>query len=383
MESIVVLGSTGSIGSNTLDILSRMKNRYKLLGISFNNNTKKAIKQIEMYKPIFVCCGKNADINLLKNKFKNIRFLQGEEGIVEMISMKDVDFVVNALVGTSGLLPTYYTLKNKKKLALANKESLVIAGKIFSDMAKENSIEIIPIDSEHSAIYQCLEGRKGEDVDSIIITASGGPFLHRENFENITLEDALNHPNWSMGNKITIDSATMMNKGFEIIEAKWLFNVGYDRIKVVVHKESILHSAVEFADGSIMAQLGAHDMRIPISYALSKPRRLNLEFKINLADIAALHFENPDFERFSTLNLAYGALKKEDKNLSLILNAADEVAVSYFLNKKIKFTDIFKILKYSYAKFENNLNSDIFALKEETKKIKKEVSLLIKKEIGG
>ncbi len=382
MENIVVLGSTGSIGKNTLDIISRT-DMYKLIGISFNKNIEEAEKQIEKFHPFYVCSGEETDTSELEKKYKDITFLRGKDGLEELSSLKEADIYVNALVGTNGLIPTYIVLKNNKKLALANKESLVIAGKIFQKMAKKNSVEIIPIDSEHSAIYQCLEGRDKNFVNSIILTASGGPFFTRNDFSNITIEDALNHPTWSMGKKVTIDSATMMNKGFEIIEARWLFDISPDKIKVLIHKESIVHSAVEFIDGSIIAQMGAHDMRIPIAYALTKPRRIELEFKTDLATIGSLHFEKPDYEKFPTINLAYESLKKEGKNLGLVLNAADEVAVNFFLRGKIRFIDIFTILERAFNKFENNLSSDIFYIDKETQLIKKDIESFIEKDFNG
>ncbi len=383
MENIVVLGSTGSIGRNTLDIISRLDN-YKVIGLSFNRNIDEAKKQIQQFKPQYVCCGKKEYADQLKKIYKDIIFYYEKEGLLELSSLKDADVFVNALVGTSGLMPTYYILKNNKRLALANKESLVVAGSLFRKMADEVNAEIIPIDSEHSAIYQCLENRDIHQVNSILLTASGGPFLDKDNFETIIAKDALNHPTWSMGQKITIDSATMMNKGFEAIEARWLFDVSYDKINIVIHKESIMHSAVMFKDGSIIAQLGAHDMRIPISYALTKPNRLELEFKIDLAEIGSLHFQKPDYERFPTLQLALKALKDENKNLGLILNAADEIAVNYFLNGKIKFTHIFDILKKACLLFEDKQKDNIFEIDKETIFIKNEIIDLIEKDfIGG
>ncbi len=383
MENIVVLGSTGSIGKNTLDIISRT-DKYNLLGISFNKNIKEAKKQIEKFHPSFVCAGENTDISTLQKEYKDITFFKDKDSLERLSSLQEADIFVNALVGTAGLIPTYFILKNGKKLALANKESLVIAGKIFRNMANNQNLEIIPIDSEHSAIYQCLEGRDKKLVNSIILTASGGPFFDRRDFKNITIKDALNHPTWSMGKKVTIDSATMMNKGFEIIEARWLFDMDYNKIKVVIHKESIVHSAVEFIDGSIIAQMGAHDMRIPIAYALTKPDRINLEFKTDLTSLGSLHFEKPDYDRFPTINFAYESLKKEEKNLGLVLNAADEIAVDCFLKGKIVFSDIFKIIEKAFYKFENNLNGDIFYIEKETRLIKKEIESLIEKDfIGG
>ncbi len=383
MENIVVLGSTGSIGKNTLDIISRT-DKYNLLGISFNKNIKEAKKQIEKFHPSFVCAGENTDISTLQKEYKDITFFKGKDSLERLSSLQEADIFVNALVGTAGLIPTYFILKNGKKLALANKESLVIAGKIFRNMANNQNLEIIPIDSEHSAIYQCLEGRNKKLVSRIILTASGGPFFDRRDFKNITIQDALNHPTWTMGKKVTIDSATMMNKGFEIIEARWLFDMDYNKIKVVIHKESIVHSAVEFIDGSIIAQMGAHDMRIPIAYALTKPDRINLEFKTDLTSLGSLHFEKPDYDRFPTINFAYESLKKEEKNLGLVLNAADEIAVDCFLKGKIVFSDIFKIIEKAFYKFENNLNGDIFYIEKETRLIKKEIESLIEKDfIGG
>lgn len=379
MENIVVLGSTGSIGSNTLDIL-RKSHKYKLLGLSFNKNIDLAMEQIKEFKPSYVCCADSCYADIIKEKFSNITVLMSQDGLCEMASLDGADYVVNALVGTSGLLPTYFAIKSQKKFALANKESLVIAGRLFYEMAKKNSVEIIPIDSEHSAIYQCLENREKDDVSSIILTASGGPFLNRKNFDNISVEDALNHPNWSMGKKITIDSATLMNKGFEIMEARWLFDMTYDKINVLVHKESVVHSAVEFIDGSILAQLGVADMRIPINYALFKPRRLKLNFKLDLSTIGKLTFEKPDFDMFPTLNFAYDALKKEDKNLGLLLNAADEIAVNYFVAHKIKFKSIFDILKYAVYNFEDNLSDDIYEIAEETAMVEREIKNLIEKD---
>ena len=383
MENIVVLGSTGSIGKNTLDIISRT-DKYNLLGISFNKNIKEAKKQIKKFHPSFVCAGENTDISTLQKEYKDITFFKGKDSLERLSSLQEADIFVNALVGTAGLIPTYFILKNGKKLALANKESLVIAGKIFRNMANNQNLEIIPIDSEHSAIYQCLEGRDKKLVSRIILTASGGPFFDRRDFKNITIQDALNHPTWTMGKKVTIDSATMMNKGFEIIEARWLFDMDYNKIKVVIHKESIVHSAVEFIDGSIIAQMGAHDMRIPIAYALTKPDRINLEFKTDLTSLGSLHFEKPDYDRFPTINFAYESLKKEEKNLGLVLNAADEIAVDCFLKGKIVFSDIFKIIEKAFYKFENNLNGDIFYIEKETRLIKKEIESLIEKDfIGG
>ena len=381
MQRLVVLGSTGSIGKNTLDIVRRTR-KFDIVGLSCFKNTDALIEQIDEFKPQFVCVVDREFARRVKQRFPYLEVFEGKSGLIEMVQRNDVDFVVNALVGTAGLLPTYYTIISKKKLALANKESLVIAGKIIKDLAKTKNVEIVPIDSEHSAIYQCLEGRRKEDVEKLILTASGGPFFKREDFDNITVDEALSHPNWNMGKKITIDSATMMNKGFEIIEAHWLFDVPYEKIDVVIHKESIVHSAVEFIDGSIIAQIANHDMRIPISYALFKPKRVSLPFKLDITSVGNLSFEKPDFGRFPTLTFAYEALKEEKKNLGLVLNVADELAVSAFLERKIHFKDIFVILERSMEMFESRIPGDILGVEQQIEWVRMGVLELINK-IGG
>ncbi len=381
MQRLVVLGSTGSIGKNTLDIARRTQ-KFDVVGLSCFRDTDALIEQIDEFKPKFVCVVDREFAKRVKQRFHYLEILEGKDGLVEMVQRNDVDFVVNALVGTAGLLPTYYTIISKKKLALANKESLVIAGKIIKDLAKAKNVEITPIDSEHSAIYQCLEGRRKEDVEKLILTASGGPFFKRKDFDSITVDEALSHPNWNMGKKITIDSATMMNKGFEIIEAHWLFDIPYKKIDVVIHKESIVHSAVEFVDGSIIAQIANHDMRIPIAYALFKPKRVSLPFKLDIASVGNLSFEKPDFRKFPTLTFAYKALREEKKNLGLVLNVADELAVSAFLERKIRFKDIFVILEKSVEMFESKIPSDILDVEQQIEWVRIGVLELINK-IGG
>ncbi len=381
MQRLVILGSTGSIGKNTLDIVRKTKT-FDVVGLSCFKNTDILIEQINEFKPRFVCIAEEGLSREVKQRFPYLEVLEGKNGLIEMVQRDDVDFVVNALVGTAGLLPTYYTILSKKRLALANKESLVIAGKIITDLAKVRGVEIVPIDSEHSAIYQCLEGRRKEDVKKLILTASGGPFFDRGDFDNITVDEALSHPTWDMGKKITIDSATMMNKGFEIIEAHWLFGVPHEKIEVVVHKESIVHSAVEFVDGSIIAQIANHDMRIPISYALFKPNRVNLPFKLDLASVGSLSFERPDFDRFPTLTFAYEALKSEKKNLGLVLNVADELAVNAFLEGRVNFKDIFRVLEESIERFESEMPGDILDVEREIERVRAGVLKLISK-IGG
>ncbi|MGC9168157.1 MAG: 1-deoxy-D-xylulose-5-phosphate reductoisomerase [Desulfurella sp.] len=376
MENILILGSTGSIGQNVIEVIKK-GSKYNIIGIAFNKNITKAIEQIEKLKPKYVYVGQLEYISQLKNLFPYIEFFSQNE-LSELIAKNDIDFVINAFVGSAGILPSYYAIYYKKKFALANKESLVVAGKILTELAKKNKIEIVPIDSEHSAIYQCLEGKR-QFLKKIILTASGGPFrlTDKERFESITKEMALNHPKWNMGAKITIDSATMMNKGFEIIEAGWLFDVDSKQIEVVVHKECIVHSAVELIDGSIIAQMAQPDMKLPIAYALYKPSRLEFENRISLIDIGTLTFEKPDLDKFELLALAQDAFRKKDKNCGLLLNAADEVCVEYFLQNKIKFTDISKIIKKIMEDFEDKMPENIFDLQNQTQLIKKETEKVI------
>lgn len=378
MENILILGATGSIGRNAIDVIDQ-SNKYNIIGIAFNKNIEKAIDQIKKIKPKYVYLGTKEYIAPLKNLFPSIEYFWPET-LEELIAKDDINFVLNAFVGSAGILPSYYSLLYKKKIALANKESLVVAGKILMDLAKKNNIEIIPIDSEHSAIYQCLENKR-QYLNKVILTSSGGPFrdLKKEYFANITKEMALNHPKWVMGAKITIDSATMMNKGFEILEAGWFFDLDISQIEVVIHKECIVHSAVEFLDGSIIAQMGLPDMKIPIAYALYKPERIVLNNKLSLTEIGSLSFKKPDFDKFELLGLAQEAFQKKGKNLGLLLNAADEVCVDNFLKGEIKFTHIPEIIKNIIKIFEDNLPNDIFELKKQTQIIKREAQNLIDK----
>lgn len=378
MENVLILGSTGSIGQNAIEVIKK-GSKYNIIGIAFNKSIKKAIEQIKLLKPRYVYVGQAEYIDQLKNMFPDIEYFT-KETLVDLIAKTDVDFIINAFVGSAGILPSFYAIYYKKKFALANKESLVVAGKILTDLAKKNNVEIIPIDSEHSAIYQCLDGKR-QYLNKIILTASGGPFRQTEKgqFKNITREMALNHPKWNMGAKITIDSATMMNKGFEVIEAGWLFDLNSNQIEVVVHKECIVHSAVEFIDGSIIAQMALPDMRLPIAYALYKPHRIPFDNKLSFVDIGSLTFEKPDLDKFELLALAQEAFKKKDKNLGLLLNAADEVCVECFLENKIKFTDIPKIIKQIVKDFEDNLPNDIFELHTQTQIIRAQTTKLIEK----
>jgi 1-deoxy-D-xylulose-5-phosphate reductoisomerase len=350
MKRIVILGSTGSIGTQTLDIVDKNED-IQVMGLSVYSNINLLERQIEQYKPKKVCVMDSDKALELKKKVSktSVEVLAGIEGLIELVQMEEVTMVVTALVGMIGIQPTIEAIKAGKHIALANKETLVTAGNIIMPLAKKKGVSILPVDSEHSAIFQCLNGENNHEVEKIILTASGGPFRGKtlEELKEVNLEDALRHPNWSMGSKITIDSATLMNKGLEVIEAKWLFNLPLDKIQVVVHPQSIIHSMVEFMDGSIIAQMGQPDMRLPIQYALYYPKRMKrLENKTIFNELEPLTFEKPDLETFKALLLAFKALEIGG-SMPTVLNAANEYAVSKFLNKKIKFLDIPKIVEYA------------------------------------
>ena len=340
MKNVAIFGSTGSIGESTLNVIRENKDLFNIVTLVAGKNIKKLIEQIEEFKPknVYIIDKENSDI--LKEKYKDINVFYGEEGMEEISKLVDYDISISALVGIAGLKPTYNMIKNGKTVALANKEVLVAGGKLIMKTAKENGAKLLTVDSEHSAIMQCLNGEDNNPIDKILLTASGGPFFNKEITDDITVEQALNHPTWSMGPKVTIDSSTMMNKGFEVIEAKWLFDVDPSQIQVVVHRKSIVHSMVQFQDGTIMANLGPKSMQIPIAYALNYPMRLqnNIE-KIDLFEVVDLKFEKPDLNKFKCLKLAYEAIKK-GHSYQVILNAANEVLVDNFLNKKITYTMI-------------------------------------------
>ncbi len=346
-QKISILGSTGSIGIQALDVARNLN--IKVEGITANNNFEILIKQAIEFLPSHVAIGDKRFVEPLKRELKgyNIKVLGGLDGIKHIASLDRVDTVVNAIVGIAGLIPTMEAINCKKNVAIANKETLVTAGALVMSNAAKNDVEILPIDSEHAAVFQCLAGNRKSNVDRVILTASGGPFRgkSRSEMENVTLEEALKHPNWSMGSKITIDSATLMNKGLEVIEAKWLFGLKPEKISVIIHPQSIIHSMVEYVDGSIMAQLGAPDMRIPIQLALTWPDRKNNNFtKLDLLKMDSLTFCEPDFDAFPCLKLAYKALDTGG-TMPVVLNAANEEAVSMFLRRKIKFIDIPDIIE--------------------------------------
>ncbi len=345
MKNITILGSTGSIGQSTVDIIRDNPDKFNIIGLSCNNNIDLLRKQILEFNPKFVSISNEKKASEIKEEFKNIQVLSGESGNIELVKMQ-ADMVVNALMGISGLLPTYEAIMNGKDIALANKETMVTGGELIMKAVKKMGVRLLPIDSEHSAIFQCLESRLGSGIKRIILTASGGPFrgYSKEELEKVTIKDALNHPKWKMGKKITIDSATMMNKGLEIIEARWLFDVQGDKIDVHIHPESIVHSAVEFEDNSIIAQMSCPDMKIPISLAMNYPNRNNIKTeKLDLFNIGSLNFEKPDREVFRCLDIAYEALN-EGKSAPVIMNGANEELVEMFLKELLNlmiFKDIY------------------------------------------
>jgi 1-deoxy-D-xylulose-5-phosphate reductoisomerase len=346
MKRIAILGSTGSIGVHCLQVIQRYPERFRVMALSAGKNVNLLAKQVIQFKPDVVSVMDTDDKAQLEELLKgyNVEILNGEAGNIQIATMTDVDLLVSAIVGVAGLAPTIAAIRCGKDIALANKETLVAAGKIMMDMAKDYGVKILPIDSEHSAIFQCIHGRENE-VKKIILTASGGPFCHRKDLESITPDDALKHPTWSMGAKITIDSATLMNKGLEVIEAYHLFGIPAEDIQVLVHPQSIIHSMVELIDGGVIAQLSVPDMKAPIAYCLSYPERLEgVIERLNLASIGSLSFEETDTDRFPCLQLAYDAIKIGG-TMPAVLNAANEIAVNRFLEQKIGFMDIPRIIK--------------------------------------
>ncbi|MBT6346396.1 MAG: 1-deoxy-D-xylulose-5-phosphate reductoisomerase [Nitrospina sp.] len=348
MKKISLLGSTGSIGVNTLDVVERYPEKFKVIALSAGSNIEVFAQQIRKFKPAMAAIFDTTKVDALKKLVGDLKveIVSGAEGAVAVAALPEVDMVVSGVVGSAGLLPAMAALKAGKTLALANKETLVIAGELVLKEAERQNTRIIPIDSEHSAIFQALNGEKPERIRKIILTASGGPFrtFTLKEMETVTVKQALKHPNWSMGAKITIDSSTMMNKGLEYIEAKWLFGVD-TQVEVIVHAQSIIHSMIEFVDTSIMAQLGIPDMRVPIAYALTYPDRFDSELpSLDLASMGDLTFEAPDFERFPCLKLAMDAMDA-GKTLPAVLNAANEVAVQAFLDERIPYKDIAEIIR--------------------------------------
>ena len=354
MKKLSILGSTGSIGKNTLEVISAHPDKFKVVALAVKNNIQILEEQIIKFKPDVVAVFDSAAAECIKKKDLSVEVLTGEKGLSEVAILEDVDMVVSAIVGSDGLVPTYEAVKAGKELALATKEALVMAGQIIMSEAKRQGVKILPVDSEHSAVFQCLNNRDIDEVEKIILTASGGPFLGKSIAElaSVTPSDALNHPNWDMGKKITIDSATLMNKGLEVIEAYWLFNVPLEKIDVILHPQSIIHSMVRFVDGSVIAQMSIPDMKGPISYALSYPQRFEGILPVlDLAEIRELTFEEPDREKYVSLGLTYDALK-EGGTMPCVLNDANEVAVEAFLNEQIPFTGIPQVVSDTMLQHE-------------------------------
>lgn len=375
MKNISILGSTGSIGTQALEVIRFNQNMFNIIALSGNNNIDLLEKQILEFKPKYVAVYNEKNALKLKNRLKNIntKVLYGMEGLIEICSLDEVDIVLTSVVGTLGLTPTLRAIEKKKTIALANKETLVTAGKLVMDEARRNGVSIIPVDSEHSAIFQCLQGNKLSNVSKLILTASGGPFRGRNKFEleNIDVSEALKHPNWNMGNKITIDSSTLMNKGLEVIEARWLFDLNVEKIDVVIHPQSIIHSMVEFIDGSILAQLGVPDMKLPIQYAFTYPERYkSFGERLDFMKFNKLTFEAPDFKTFPCLELAYEALKIGE-TMPAVLNAANEELVYKYLSNKISFYDIPKGIEKAMEKhciIKNPSIEDILEVDSYTRK---------------
>jgi 1-deoxy-D-xylulose-5-phosphate reductoisomerase len=367
MKKISILGSTGSIGTQTLDIVAHDSERYKVVGLSAGKNTDLLIEQAKRFRPALVSMGSKADAEAVKPHLPpGTRVVHGEEGLIEVAAGTDADVVVTAIMGSRGLPATLAAINAGKTIGLANKETLVTAGHIVMERARQRGVAILPIDSEHSAIFQCLNGEDRKSIKQITLTASGGSFRDRtrDQLAGVTVDEALNHPNWSMGAKITIDSATMVNKGLEVIEARWLFDVTYDQIEVIIHPESIIHSYVEFTDHSVIAQLGLPDMRVPIQYALSYPERnATPTQRLNLAQIGKLHFREMDFARYPCLRLAFEC-GRLGKSAPAVFNAANEVAVARFLKGEITFLDIERILETVIDRHEVTDINDLQMIEE-------------------
>ena len=378
MKKITVLGSTGSIGTQSLEVIKAHPDRFRVEALTCGKNKKKLEEQIEKFRPAFAVTEREEDAHELMRKFPRTELSWGEKGLIEAAE-GGCDMVLNALMGMRGLAPTYAAIQAGKDIALANKETLVAGGELVMDAAAKAGVKLLPVDSEHSAIFQCLEGNQNRPVKKILLTASGGPFrgYTKEQLENVTLAQALKHPKWNMGAKITIDSATMMNKGLEVIEARWLFDVEAEKIQILVHPQSIVHSAVEFMDNSVIAQLGVPDMRIPISLALGYPDRLkNGERELDFfGEGSNLTFEKPNPEVFGCISLAYEAIARGG-SCPAVMNAANEVLVAAFLEAKIRFVDIEKTLACILDAHKTAYNLDlegILEIDKETRKLTREI----------
>lgn len=378
MKRISILGSTGSIGTQCLDVISGNRDRFSVAALSCSKSIELLCRQIEEFSPAAVCVAEEADAAELSKKYSGIEFFHGDEGLRAIAAMEDCDMVVNSLMGMRGLEPTMAAIEAGKDIAFANKETLVVGGQLVMDAVKRRGVKLLPVDSEHSAVFQCIQGSAGNEIRRLILTASGGPFrgYSAEQLKSVTLEQALAHPNWSMGKKITVDSATMMNKGLEVIEAKWLFDIPAEKIQIVVHPQSIMHSAVEYCDGSVIGQMGLPDMRVPIAYALSYPERMEMTSSMKSLDFFSLKdgmtFYPADAEVFRTIGLAYEACRIGG-SYPVALNGANEVLVDMFLKGKIRFTDIQDTLVKVMEEHRPVQDLDIEGILEEDSRIREKM----------
>ncbi|MGF9711551.1 1-deoxy-D-xylulose-5-phosphate reductoisomerase [Paenibacillus naphthalenovorans] len=367
MKKISILGSTGSIGTQTLDVISHYPEQYTVEGLSGGHNIKLLAEQIRRFRPRKASVATKELAEQLSLEIpSDVKVYYGEEGLIEIAAGTDAEFVVTAVVGSQGLAPTIAAIEAGKQIGLANKETLVSAGHLVTGLANRRGVRLLPIDSEHSAIFQCLQGERQEQIHTITLTASGGSFRDRtrDELKHVTVEDALKHPNWAMGAKITIDSATMVNKGLEVIEAHWLFDLSYDQIEVLIHPESIIHSFVEFKDYSVIAQMGLPDMRVPIQYALTYPNRMKTPAgRLRLKDIGRLHFREMDFSRYPCLRMAFES-GRIGGSMPTVYNAANEVAVELFLKGEISFLDIERVIEQVMAEHEPVAFPDLPAIFE-------------------
>ena len=384
-KRVAILGSTGSIGTQTLEVIRQHSSEFIVEVLTAQNNADLLIKQALEFNPNAVVIGNESLYTTVKEALipHDIKVYAGQKAIAQVVEMETIDVVLTALVGYSGLIPTIQAIKAGKQIALANKETLVVAGEIITALAKENRVNIYPVDSEHSAIFQCLVGEFQNPIEKIILTASGGPFRGKDRayLETVTKAQALKHPNWDMGAKITIDSASMMNKGLEVIEAKWLFGLQTDQIEVIVHPQSIVHSLVQFEDGSLKAQLGLPDMRIPIQFALSFPDRLKSDFeRFDFMQYPQLTFEQPDLKTFKNLQLAYDALAKGG-NAPCILNAANEIAVASFLKDEVGFLEMSDLIEETLSKTEFILQPNLEDYVETDRRAREITEQLIKRKV--
>ena len=382
-KKVAIIGSTGSIGRQALEVIEHHKEKLCVEVLTANKQADLLIEQALKFDPNAVVIADKSQYQKVKEALAStdIKVFAGQEALEDIVQMETIDIVLTAIVGFAGLRPTIKAIEAKKPIALSNKETLVVGGELITKLSIENSVPIIPVDSEHSAIFQCLAGEFYNPIEKIILTASGGPFLGKtkDELNNITPKQALNHPNWVMGNKVTIDSATLMNKGLEVIEAKWLFDLSVDKIEAVIHPQSVIHSMVEFEDGSVKAQMGLADMRLPIQYALTYPERLKTNFpKFNILDFPNLSFLKPDMETFPCLGLAYQAIQKGG-NMPTIMNAANEIAVEAFLRGVIGFLEIPEIIANAMSKYNFIAKANVNDFFETDKEVREELSSMLLK----